>query len=331
MIPVALPSAELLLYLAFLVAATLFWFGWTIGLVVRYLKGRWRRPRLLPYTLVTACALFALWQCAAFYLEMRSYERARAASYRPELVEPMRLGQIDMPKGTKLELAVADQPESFRRAGFPSPVRVADVDVVEVARYIAIHTNEKYQTVGFTPETMRLTGHGTTMQNSWRCDALQPVEFELKPDGGVSTFSTCTLADGNVVDGITLPEGTSLRASTGNVYADGFVDSDRWVLDTPEGVSVRIDNFELVDASIALDAERKLYEVRSAVLSNVATLAERRYAAASAVRFNPLHIREDYAGAWLITPPPGADGSQPVTPETVVQRRDGKVLATLTD
>lgn len=123
MIPVALPSAELLLYLAFFVAATLFWFGWTISLVVRYIKGRWRRPLLLPYMLVTACALFTLWQSA--------------------------------------------------------------------------------------------------------------------------------------------------------VYVDGFVDSDRWVLDMPEGVPVRIDNFELADASIALDAERRLYKVRSAVLSSVATLAGR--------------------------------------------------------
>jgi hypothetical protein len=331
MIPVALPSVEQLLYLALFFAATLFWLGWTIRLVVRYATGRWRRPVLLPYTLITACALFTLWQFADFYLQMRSYERERAASYFPELAEPMRLGQIDMPKGTKLELAVADQRESFKRAVFPSPVRMVDIDAVEVARYIAIQTNEKYETVGFTPENMRVTGRGTTMQNGWRCDALQPVEFELKPDGGVSAFSNCTLADGNVVDGITLPEGTSLRASTGNVYVDGFVDSDRWVLDMPEHVPVRIDNFELADATIALDAERKLYEVRSAALANVATLAERRYAAASAIRFNPRYVREDYPGAWLITPPPGVDGSQPLAPETIVQRRDGKVLATLTD
>lgn len=59
------------------------------------------------------------------------------------------------------------------------------------------------------------------------------------------------------------------------VYVDGFVDSDRWVLDMPEGVPVRIDNFELADASIALDAERRLCKVRSAVLSSVATLAGR--------------------------------------------------------
>ncbi|MBV4451571.1 MULTISPECIES: hypothetical protein [Pseudomonas] len=331
MIPVALPSVEQLLYLALFFAATLFWLGWTIRLVVRYATGRWRRPVLLPYTLITACALFTLWQFADFYLQMRSYERERAASYFPELAEPMRLGQIDMPKGTKLELAVADQRESFKRAVFPSPVRMVDIDAVEVARYIAIQTNEKYETVGFTPENMRITGDGTTMQNGWRCDALQPVEFELKPDGGVSAFSNCKLADGNVVDGITLPGGTLLRASTGNVYVDGFVDSDRWVLDMPEHVPVRIDHFELADATIALDAERKLYEVRSAVLANVATLAERRYAAASAIRFNPRYVREDYPGAWLITPPPGVDGSQPLAPETIVQRRDGKVLATLTD
>lgn len=80
-----------------------------------------------------------------------------------------------------------------------------------------------------------MTGNGVTLQSGWRCDAAQPVEFDLKADGDVSAFSRCVLADGNIVDGIVLPKGTFLRASTGNVYTDGFIDSDRWVLDTPTG------------------------------------------------------------------------------------------------
>ena len=109
---------------------------------------------------------------------------------------------------------------------FPHPVRVADIDAVEIARYIAIKTNDNYETIGFTPDNMRITGNGVTTQSGWRCDATRPVEFDLRPDGSISAFSRCILANGNVVDGITLPEGTSLRASTGNVYIDGFVDSD---------------------------------------------------------------------------------------------------------
>lgn len=64
---------------------------------------------------------FTLWQFGNFYLQMRAYDREMASSYRPELGEPVRLGQIDMPKGTKLELAVADTVESFNRAVFPIP------------------------------------------------------------------------------------------------------------------------------------------------------------------------------------------------------------------
>lgn len=331
MIPVALPSVETLLLLAFLLATTLAWGIWTVVLVARYAGGRRARPMMLPYGLATAIAIFTLWQFGNFYLQMRAYDREMASSYRPELGEPVRLGQIDMPKGTKLELAVADTRESFNRAVFPHPVRVANVDAVEIARYIAIKTNGNYETVGFVPETMRVTGNGVTLQRGWRCDAAQPVEFDLKADGDVSAFSRCVLADGNIVDGIVLPKGTFLRASTGNVYTDGFIDSDRWVLDTPTGKAIRIDDFALEDVTLALDGERKLYEIRSAVLSKEATAGALHFAVGSGVRLNPRHFRTDYPGAWLITPSPASTGSEPVSHRSSVLNRGGKLLATLSD
>lgn len=329
MIPVALPSVEALLLLAFLLVTTFVWVVWTLGLIVRYAAGRWKRPMILPYGLVTAVALFTLWQIGDFSLQMRAYENERAASYRPELSEPTRLGQIDMPKGTKLELAVANTPESFNRALFPHPVSVADIDAVEIARYISIKTNENYETIGFTPDNMRITGKGVTTQSGWLCAATQPVQFDLEPDGGISAFSTCVLADGNVVDGIRLPKGTSLRSSTGNVYTDGFVDSERWVLDTPEGQPIRIDNFDLSEVTLALDGERKLHEVRRAVLSKDATLGTYHHAAGSNIRYNPRHLRDDYPGGWLIIPPLPASDAPPVPASEIVQARDGKLLAVL--
>ncbi|MCZ7447315.1 hypothetical protein O8B93_06905 [Agrobacterium rhizogenes] len=331
MIPVALPSVEALLLLAFLLVTTFVWVVWTLGLVLRYAAGRWKRPMILPYGVVTAVAVFTLWQIGDFYLQMQAYDKERAVRYSPELSEPTRLGQIDMPKGTKLELSVADTSESFNRAVFPHPVPVAGIDAVEIARYISIKTNENYETIGFTPDNMRITGRGVTSQSGWRCDATQPVQFDLKPDGGTSAFSTCILADGNVVDGIALPKGTFLRSSTGNVYTDGFVDSDRWVIDTPEGQSVRIDNFDLSEATLALDGERKLHEVRRGVLSKDATLGAYHHAAGSNIRYNPRHLRNDYPGAWLIAPPLPASDAPPVPAQDIVQGRDGKLLAVLTN
>ncbi|CUX49236.1 hypothetical protein [Agrobacterium genomosp. 13] len=331
MIPVALPSVEALLLLAFLLITTLIWIVWTLSLFVRYVAGRWKRPMILPYGLVTAVALFTLFRFGDFYLQMRAYDKERAASHRPELLEPSRLGQIDMPKGTKLELAIANDREAFDRAVFPHSVRVADIDAVEIARYIAIKTNENYEAVGFTPQTMRITGNGVTTQSGWRCDATQPVEFDLSPDGGISAFSNCTLADGNVVDGISLPKGTSLRASTGNVYIDGFVDSDRWVLDTAQDQTVHIDSFDLSEAMLALDGERKLHEIRRGVLSKDATLGTLHHAAGTNIRYNPRHLRKDYPGAWLIIPPLPAADAPPVPSHDIVQGRDGKVLSSPAD
>ncbi|MCZ7470215.1 hypothetical protein M0412_20500 [Agrobacterium sp. O3.4] len=331
MIPVALPSVEAVLLVAFLLATTFVWAVWTLGLLIRYASGRRKRPVILPYGLVTAIAVFTLLQIAGFCLEMRAYDRDRTANYRPQLLEPTRLGQIDMPEGTKLELAIANNRDAFSRAVFPHPVRVADIDAVEIARYIAIKTNDNYETIGFTPDNMRITGNGVTTQSGWRCDATRPVEFDLRPDGGISAFSRCILADGNVVDGITLPMGTSLYASTGNVYIDGFVDSDRWVLGTPQGQAIHVDNFDLSDATIALDDERKLYEIKSAVLSKEAMLGTRRHAAGTHVRYNSRHLRKDYPAAWLLTPPlPDAD-PQPAPPASLVQNRQGEVLATPAD
>lgn len=57
MIPVALPSVETLLLLAFLLATTLVWGIWTMVLIARYAGGRWGRPMMLPYGLATAIAI----------------------------------------------------------------------------------------------------------------------------------------------------------------------------------------------------------------------------------------------------------------------------------
>ncbi|MFF2323090.1 hypothetical protein ACFVTJ_18745 [Agrobacterium sp. NPDC058088] len=331
MIPVALPSVEALLLLAFLLATTFVWVVWTLSLLVRYAAGRWKRPLILPYGLVTTVALFTLWQIGDFYLQMNAYENERAASYRPELSAPARLGQIDMPKGTKLELAVANTPESFNRALFPHPVSVADIDAVEITRYISIKTNENYETIGFTPDNMRIIGNGVTSQSGWRCDATQPVQFDLKSDGGISAFSTCVLADGNVVDGIRLPKGTSLRSSTGNVYTDGFVDSDRWVLDTPEGRVVRIDDFDLQDVTLALDGERNLYEIRRARLSEEKMVGKYPYPPGTEIRLNSRHIRDDYPGAWWMRQPSDDTQSPSGSRQSIVLSRHGEVLATLSD
>lgn len=325
MIPVALPSVEALLLLAFLLVTTCGWVVWTLSLLVRYAAGRWKRPIILPYGLVTAVALFTLWQIGDFYLQMNAYENERAASYRPELSAPARLGQIDMPKGTKLELAVANTPESFNRALFPHPVSVANIDAVEIERYISIKTNENYETVGFAPESMRVTGNGVAIQSAWRCDATQPVEFDLKPDGDISAFTRCVLADGNVVDGIRLPKGTSVRSSTGNVYIDGFVDRDRWVVDTPEGQVVHIDDFALQDVTLAFDEGRKLYDIRSAKLSEEKSVGMDRFPPGTEINLNSRQIRGEYPGAWWLRPSAGL--TAPEAGRSMVLSRNSKVLS----
>lgn len=102
MIPVALPSVETLLLLAFLLATTLVWGIWTVVLVASIRRRPLGAPDDAALWSGDRHCDFTLWQFGNFYLQMRAYDREMASSYRPELGEPVRLGQIDMPKGTKL-------------------------------------------------------------------------------------------------------------------------------------------------------------------------------------------------------------------------------------
>lgn len=88
MIPVALPSVEALLLLAFFLITTLVWGVWSLWLLVRYMGGRWKRPMILPYGLVAAVALFTLFRFGEFYLEMSAYDRREQYVISPNFRNP---------------------------------------------------------------------------------------------------------------------------------------------------------------------------------------------------------------------------------------------------
>jgi hypothetical protein len=331
MIPVALPSVEFLVIVGLLFLTTLVWFVWTVWLLFfRKSQKAWANHWFALYGLTTFPALFTLYHVVTFSLEMRTLDREREKNFAPTLTSSERIGQIDMPEGTKLRLAAAQKLESFGRATFPHPVEIAGINALAVDRYISIKYDDSYNVTGFAPDNMRVVGEGTSEQQGWTCMATTPVEFDVNEDGSVKAFKRCVLAAGNVADGISLPSGTEVWTSTGNVYTDGFTDTDRWVLDIPRDKTVLVDGLEISSPRIMLDEHKKLYEVSSGSLAKDTSFGEDTYAAGTLIRFNPRHIRDGYPNAWLLTPKEGVeDDAILLPPDGTVLDRAGKVLATL--
>lgn len=331
MIPVALPSVEFLVIVGLLFLTTLVWFVWTVWLLFfRKSQKPWANHWFALYGLTTFPALFTLYHVVTFSLEMRTLDREHEKNFAPTLTSSERIGQIDMPEGTKLRLAAAQKLESFGRATFPHPVEIAGINALAVDRYIAIKYDDSYNVTGFAPDNMRVVGEGTSEQQGWTCMATTPVEFDVNEDGSVKAFKRCVLAAGNVADGISLPSGTEVWTSTGNVYTDGFTDTDRWVMDIPRDKTVLVDGLEISSPRIMLDEHKKLYEVSSGNLAKDTSFGANTYPAGTLIRFNPRHIRDGYPNAWLLTLKEGVeDDAILLPPDGTVLDRTGKVLATL--
>lgn len=331
MIPVALPSVEFLVVVGLLFLTTGIWLVWTLWLLFfRRTKKPWANHWFALYGITTFPALFTIYHVITFSLEMRNLDRERERNFTPTLTKDERLGQIDMPAGTKLQLAIAATPEAFGHAKFPHAVPLAGINALEVNRYIAIKYDDSYNVTGFAPDNIRIVGEGTTEQHGWTCEATVPVEFDVNDDGSVKAFNRCVLAAGNVADGISLPSGTELWTSTGNAYTDGFVDKDHWVIDIPRGKTVLIDGLEVASPRIMLDAQKKLHEISSGTLAKDTSFGANTYPAGTIIRFNPRHIRDSYNAAWLMTQKEGVeDDAILLPPDGIVLDRTGKVLATL--
>lgn len=309
MIPVSLPSVEFVVLVFTLLAITIIWIVWTLFLCCRWLlslrnpqliKGKWRMITVLTYLVVMTVALFTIGTFFNFKRQTDEYLSTYNRQYRPVLDAPQRLGGIDMPAGTKLELAVADQKEAFRVATFPSPVLVAGVNALKVERYLYTAAEKQDGSTLFEPQTMYVSGLDTATQNGWHCDATHPLEFTLKSDGSDLTFSSCTLAEGNHIEGAQVPMGSEVSFSTGTVYVDGFFDNDRWILNLPEEAVIEIDGLPLKGPVVRLDDQLKIYQVDRAKLAHDTVFGGINYESGVTVRFNSRVLRPTYSQSWLI-------------------------------
>lgn len=260
MIPIGLPSIEfVLIRLAFILVALL-WLGWTVRLCLsakarQGLTAAWA----IAYVLLTGVSFYTLWTIYDVQRQFSAYKAEHQANFRPTLSEGLTVGTIAMPTGTALELTVPNQLSSFHVARFPDPLNIGGVETLLAERYVSIQTGDDYQTIGYAPENIRLSGRGESSQQGWICDATRPITFSTHRDGSLDAFESCTLAAGNDVHDSALPPGAEIVATTGTVYSNGHVDPDRWLIHLPEHGEFRIGDSVQQGGALLLDAKRKLF------------------------------------------------------------------------
>ncbi|TRW91352.1 hypothetical protein FNJ84_21630 [Paracoccus sp. M683] len=259
MIPIGLPSYEFLLIRLAYLAATLIWVAWALRLAfgerAEWRLRTWRGP---IFFLLGGSAFYSTWSVYDLNRELKAHVAQQQADYHPVLDRRQRLGGIDMPLGTKLNLAVARELGSFQRAEFPHSISVGGVNALLAERYLSIHTDDAYQTAGYTPQNLRLTGVGISMQAGWICDASEVIVLETHPDGAPKAFQSCSAAGGNLIEGKALPNGAEIIASEGSLFLDGRRGLDRWLIHLPKEGALQLKGGEQIGGAILLDGDRKV-------------------------------------------------------------------------
>jgi len=350
MIPVALPSVEWLFTVGGLLLLSIIWVIWSLLLIFSATsRKRLVNLRLVIYLLCTSVAVFFIYQVSGVIVGLQQESQKLQKEHYPVLSHPQRIGQIEMPTHTKLYLEQANTLESFQRAEFPHPVKIGDIAATKVERYFAYQFSKAdYKVTNMIPKTLSVTGTGTTQQAGWLCDASLSVKFTLHADGAIEAFDGCQLAEGNQIDDVVMPPATRVMPNTGSTWTDGFIDQDRWMLDTWSDSSpaniVEIDGLPLVEPWIYLDENRQIYMITRTELARTVTFGGITHPKGTLVNLNPRTIREHYAGAWIFSTPthhPERDleimsgGSPEMDADTdtqkdehnIVQDRAGHVLA----
>ena len=344
MIPIALPSTEWLLVVGGLLLLSIIWIFWSLMLIFSAAsRKRLIHLRLVIYLFCTAVALFVIYQIYTVTIDTQQAMQKLQKEYYPVLSHPQRIGQIEMPAKTELSLLQANTLESFQHADFPHAIKIQGINANSVERYVSYeYDKQDYSVTKIIPKNMSVRGTGITQQAGWRCDANLAVKFTLHADGAIADFDGCQLAESETIDGVIMPLKTVVTPTQGDAWTDGFVDQDRWLLDTDIDLSfsniVEIDGLPLVAPHIYLDAHRKIYTVIHTELARTVTFGGITHPKGTLVNLNPRPLRKHYAGSWIFVPPtktPEMDldilggfgsGEQRTLPN-IVQDRSGHLLA----
>ncbi len=309
MIPIALPSAGLYIFVSLGFLAGLVLLAWAVVLVAsggarRTVRKYWKTSSLVFVVLAVPFAFYAWVQTVIWQIE-REGARAEAAR-NVTLQEATTVGGTAMPAGTRLKLQDEGQLETYVEAEFPQPVAMYGVQASSARRYLnSDYDDATYALRGRYPRNVILRGAGTQTVLGWQCDATQDIEFEVARDGAMTAFDKCVLGPGNRAEALDLAPGSIVYGSSGTVYTDGSRDPDRWRIEVKNPMAVRIFGLPLSEPRLYLDEARRLLRVSDAELACPTRLGGVSYAAGTQVksmRRGRGDAREPYPGVLVLSP-----------------------------
>ncbi|CAB3674264.1 hypothetical protein [Achromobacter pestifer] len=337
MIPVSFPSPSFFILLTIGFFAGLALLGWAVVLVAsaghrRTVRKHWKKSAALFVVLAIPCAFYVFVHTAIWQIERES-ERVQAAR-RVTLEAPQTVAGTLMPAGTRLELQVEGDLDTYVAAEFPQPVPIFDVPALRVRRFLGIdYDTETYTLIGRYPRDVTVTGQGDQAVLGWQCDATHDIEFDMNRDGTMKGLSQCRLGSGNRAAGLDIPRGSILYGSDGTVYTDGATDPDRWRVEVKAPVAIKVLGLMVSEPRLYLDAERQLVRVSDTELACALRLGGLHYPAGThlqTMRRGQGAQREAIPGVYVFSPWNGLaarrDGHEDV-PEgmSVIQAFDGTV------
>jgi hypothetical protein len=219
-------------------------------------------PASLPCVLITAM----VWQA-------RAERAALHVATHHRLDAPARIGGIDLPAGTQLELGRADDRDSFVYADFPDGHTVFGVRTRRIFRNVNTRSGPDR-----SGTSVSIAAEADTWVDGWHCGAtpgslLQALTMTLPADGSPARLTACRAADGNRVDGHALPAESEITA-----VADRQDPAGRWDIVLPRQAFFPVRGVPVYLARFRVDDAHRVTTLTSAELACRLTLGPITYA-----------------------------------------------------
>jgi hypothetical protein len=295
------------------------------------------RDRRLQAMIVLGMLAFASAPIIFLALNVSRMQPSSFAGMEPTrtiLSAPARIGGIDMPAGTRLQLEREGQLESFVAASFPSPVSVYGAPAVRLTRQLRVIQRDGDEV--HEPAGAYVTMAGDQTIEGWTCTAgvvvgrrRPTLHYQLARDGSARAFEGCLAGEGNLVDGRALPAGTDIGAAK---YADK--PAIRWRISTGEDKLFTVLGIPVYNATFWVDARHQVVGVQYAQLACRLTLGAITYAPGTEVESADGDWRKRFPDAWYFktsSARPASQVSGEIKPGTwVVQSPDGVLRGQMT-
>jgi hypothetical protein len=248
-------------------------------------------------------------------VQYRAERAAEHAATHHRLDAPARIGGIDLPAGTLLELRRPDDRASFAYAAFPDGHTVFGVKTRRIFRDVDTRFEPDRPLV-----TLQIENADAVWFDGWHCKAspdslLQALRLEVSADGASARLASCRSADGNLIDGVALPPDSWIEAVT-QAPTHRQAGLRRWNIVPPPQAVFPLRGVPVYRARFQVDDSHRAVMLHDAQLACRLTLGAMTYAPGTDVSGRDEALRELPTDTWAFT-----------NAARVAQRNDAEVEA----